>query len=423
MAAHQARDPARAAPLFAQVLEADPSCLDALYLLGTLHAESGKLTEAESLLLQALKIQPKSPYILTNLANVFLMQDKIDQAAPALARALALKLDLVEAEINLGILLRRLGRLAESEQHLRSALGKRREWPQIAVNLALTLADLERREDAIAELEAVLGRHPDYAPAHEMLGLQHGHLGHEAAAVTHLRRFIELARPESDTSEAWLMLAKLSQEPAPQRYPVSPLLRNYERKAASWDTDVGRAGNEFLGPRHVGEWVGSCAAAPGTLSIVDLGCGTGLCGPLLKPLASRLAGVDLSQPMLDQALGKHCYDELCCSDLIGFLQGRPAAFDLAVASGVFILFGDLAPLFGCLHAALRDGGQVLFTAYRAERGDVEVRHNLHFAHRPEYLRRVAADSGFEIDSLTDCVHEFEHGVAQPGLLVVMRRNY
>jgi predicted TPR repeat methyltransferase len=126
--------------------------------------------------------------------------------------------------------------------------------------------------------------------------------------------------------------------------------------------------------------------------------------------------------MLDQALAKHCYDELCCSDLIGFLQARPAAFDLAAASGVFILFGDLAPLFGSLYAALRGGGQVVFTAYRAVNDDVEVRHNLHFAHRPEYLRRVAADSGFEIDALTDCVHEFEHGVAQPGLLVVMRRT-
>ena len=42
-------------------------------------------------------------------------------------------------------------------------------------------------------------------------------------------------------------------------------------------------------------------AAAGDLAIIDVGCGTGLCGPLLKPYASRLVGVDLSSKMLDAA--------------------------------------------------------------------------------------------------------------------------
>ena len=35
--------------------------------------------------------------------------------------------------------------------------------------------------------------------------------------------------------------------------------------------------------------------------ILDAGCGTGLCGPLLRPLAARLVGVDLSEKMVELA--------------------------------------------------------------------------------------------------------------------------
>ena len=38
-----------------------------------------------------------------------------------------------------------------------------------------------------------------------------------------------------------------------------------------------------------------------SLDVLDAGCGTGLCGPLVAPYARRLVGVDLSARMLAQA--------------------------------------------------------------------------------------------------------------------------
>ena len=422
MAAYRNRDAARAAELFEQVLGDDPDCVDALYLLGTLRAEGGDLAAAERLLERAGRLQPDSPYIQTNLANVFLMQGRSERAAPALQRALALKPDLVEAHINLGLLLRRFGRSEEAERHLRAACARRPDWPQIAVNLSLCLVDLDRRREAVDLLRETLARHPGFAPACEMLGLQLGHLGESEEALHHLERYLELAGPEAEAGEAGLMLARLRGGALPERYPVAPLLANYERKAANWDLDVERPGNEFLGPRHVRSWLQAHVRLPGALRIVDLGCGTGLSGPDLRPLASRLVGVDLSQHMLDRARDRQCYDELVRADLVEFLSSRPAAFDLAVASGVFILIGDLAGLLAALHEALGIDGRAVFTAYRAERADIEVRHNLHFAHHPDYLQRAAAAAGFGVESLADCVHEYEHGQPQPGLLVVLRRR-
>ena len=45
-------------------------------------------------------------------------------------------------------------------------------------------------------------------------------------------------------------------------------------------------------------------------SILDLGCGTGLCGKLFKPLAKRMIGIDLSPQMIEKCRQVSVYDEL-----------------------------------------------------------------------------------------------------------------
>ena len=47
-----------------------------------------------------------------------------------------------------------------------------------------------------------------------------------------------------------------------------------------------------------------------TKQVMDAGCGTGLCGPLFKNLSSHLAGIDLSQRMIDRARDRRIYDHL-----------------------------------------------------------------------------------------------------------------
>lgn len=53
---------------------------------------------------------------------------------------------------------------------------------------------------------------------------------------------------------------------------------------------------------------------------MDLGCGTGLMGPLLRQHVEHLAGVDLSQGMIDKARERGCYDELAVGELAAHLQ-------------------------------------------------------------------------------------------------------
>ena len=47
-----------------------------------------------------------------------------------------------------------------------------------------------------------------------------------------------------------------------------------------------------------------CRRPSRSLDVLDAGCGTGLCGPLVAPYARRLTGVDLSAGMLESGGGR-----------------------------------------------------------------------------------------------------------------------
>src|SRR6185295_18689835 len=74
---------------------------------------------------------------------------------------------------------------------------------------------------------------------------------------------------------------------------------------------------------------------------LDLGCGTGLAAPELRPLADRMTGVDLSANMLAQARARGLYDTLLQADALEFLAAREDSFDLVLAADVFIYVGAL----------------------------------------------------------------------------------
>ncbi len=78
---------------------------------------------------------------------------------------------------------------------------------------------------------------------------------------------------------------------------------------------------------------------------VDLGCGTGLMGPLLRPHVQLLEGVDLSSAMVEKARERGCYDRLEVSDLVSHLENSDSGkYDLLVAADVFVYIGDLKPV-------------------------------------------------------------------------------
>ena len=79
-------------------------------------------------------------------------------------------------------------------------------------------------------------------------------------------------------------------------------------------------------------------------SVLDLGCGTGLMGEAIRPIAGTLAGIDLSAGMLAKARGKCVYDRLVEGELVGFLRAETrGGADLVLAADVLVYVADLPP--------------------------------------------------------------------------------
>ena len=156
-------------------------------------------------------------------------------------------------------------------------------------------------------------------------------------------------------------------------------------------------------------------------SVLDLGCGTGLCAPRIEPLAERMTGVDLSRQMLDKAAALGLYDCLLEADIAQHLEETAASHDLVIAADVFIYVGDLAPIFAGVRRVLDPGGVFCFSVELAAPGcsSFELRPSLRYAHAETYLRRLAADHAFEVAQVCREILREDQRTPIDGLLVYL----
>jgi predicted TPR repeat methyltransferase len=164
----------------------------------------------------------------------------------------------------------------------------------------------------------------------------------------------------------------------------------------------------------------------GRAVLLDAGCGTGWCGPLLRSTAARLVGVDLSPGMLAQAHRRNVYDELHKAELTAFMTTHPATFDFIVSADVLCYFGRLDEAIRAAHDALLPGGLLCFSveALKDAAPDEEFRLGGHgrYAHAKPYLERVMAEAGFaRAPAIEDGVLRQELGKPVEGYIVAARR--
>lgn len=109
-------------------------------------------------------------------------------------------------------------------------------------------------------------------------------------------------------------------------------------------------------------------------TILDIGIGTGLGSERFRKAGLRVAGMDLSDGMLDACRKKGIADRLIRHDLTKTPYPFPdASFDHAVSTGVFHFFRSLEPVIRETGRILRDGGIFVFsTADRSDGEDAEV---------------------------------------------------
>ncbi len=159
--------------------------------------------------------------------------------------------------------------------------------------------------------------------------------------------------------------------------------------------------------------------------MADLGCGTGLCGPLVKPWTRSLVGCDLSAGMLARATERHAYDALVKEELVRFLAERPGEFDVLVSADTLIYFGELAPAFAAARESLRPGGTLVFTLEASPddaAADFTLTQSGRYAHTRAGLAARLARAGLVERGIAAASPRHEGGKAVPGWLVIATRD-
>lgn len=418
---HRAGRRDQAEPIYEKVLEVEPDHVDALHFLGFLRHQQGRDEEGIELIRRALERRPDYADARNNLGNILRENDRLAEAEVEYRRALADAPRHSGAWNNLGTILRRRGDMEGAIAAYRKSLDISANDPFAWLNLGNAYRAGGRGDDATEAYREVLRRKPDELQAYVNLGQVLYTLGRtEEAAVV----YREWLAQEPENPVAQHMLAACTGDGVPGRASDDFVRKTFDAFSSVFDETLGRL--KYRAPQLVAEVVAEERERAGRpLDVLDAGCGTGLCGPLLRESAGRLAGVDLSEKMVEKARARRVYDDLSVAELVAHLGSLAPAFDAVVAADVFVYFGELGPVFRATAAAMRPGGIFVFTTELVTDEEApdgfRLRPHGRYCHAPAYLEARLRDAGLEVVSLREAHVRLEAGDPVSGTLAVARK--
>lgn len=367
-------------------------------------------------------------------------------------RALALAPQDSRTSFAVAMVCQQTGRLSEALNHLQEGLLTQPDATHAWVNKGLIEKQMGRLNHAIASFEQALALNPAIAPAHYSLGLIHLMQGTRAKAEYSFRKALDidprhthastqlatLLRYENRLDEATniyrtilqhtpdnlmarFYIEALQQPEGPARIPPNVV------QAIFADEAVGRNLENSL-KNHLNYQTPNILYAAlqdihgieqQALDVLDLGCGSGLYGALIRSRAKELVGVDLSAAMIEECRHKNIYDELHIKDIEEYLSGTPKRFDLIIAMDVLCYFGDLRPLIYHCASILKPGGILACSVERAADENQWLFHRYgHFLHSAAHLRDAAIAIGMREIRMTECALRHELGEDRIGFVAL-----
>lgn len=425
IAAHRADRLDAAEALYRRVLQQQAGQPDALHFLGVLCHQRNRSEEGVRLIRMALRVTPRH----------------------------------ADAHNNLGNIHKECGHLAEAEACYRSALACQSQHHDALSNLALVLEAQGRCEEAFEAYDTLLTQAPQLGRAHYLMGMfrrRHVNTIEDVEQAVVCFRNAHRCNPEDvsaldalavalymlgrrdeavEVYRDWLarepsnplprhMLAACGGGPPPPRADDAYVRQVFDSFAASFDEQLLK-NLDYRAPQILVAALTRGLDAPrAELEVLDAGCGTGLCGPLIRPYARRLVGIDLSGGMLEQARQRGGYDELIETELAAWLRTASSVWDIVLSADTLVYFGELQPVLSAAHAALRPGGWLAFTLEALDGVDdrLELSSSGRYRHTRAYVDRVLAAAGFPESVIAAESLRKELGRQVAGWVVLARKS-
>lgn len=300
----------------------------------------------------------------------------------------------------------RLNEIANIPQaFFESYMDKIRYLPERNFQLGRQMLRENKLRDAVFRFRMTLWLAPEYQPAYYYLGVAYSMMGEKAKAVDALSKSLRLVpgHPESLFTLASINPSALPKAQLPTTMPQELITDYFNNIASVYDVE-----QEDKGYRGHVLAVGALRQHLDTFrtnySILDLGCGTGLCGFQASDLVRQLVGVDISRKMLElasnrfMAEGVLLYQETYHQDLRDYLKTHyEPRFDIVIAAHVFQYVGELSEVFdGIANVLFPEGIAVIQVEPYHGEGCGILLGRAKFGHSDSYVRAQAARVGMQV---------------------------
>ncbi len=417
--------PKKAKSAYRRILSTYPKSTEAHFQMAILlhdeHDPEGAVRHFQLL----LQLSPKLAEVHFNLGTILVRLGRNQEAAESFKRAVELQPSMADAHNNLGIVRRDQGDMEGAMESFESAIRYAPRLVSALVNLGTTLIKCRRAERAVEVCRLARDLNPELAEAHLSLGLALEQAGQNEEATQCLE---EAVRRKPELTEWQFHFAASKGRDGPPIAPAEYVTSLFDAYAVRFDEHL-RQKLHYRVPEQILNAV--LAAAPDRrFDILDLGCGTGLCGDLFRRVAIRLAGIDLSAEMIRAATERQIYHDLHIDDILSFLSNCITEFDLILAADVFIYIGDLNKTFLLTSAALRPTGLFAFSVEAAEQSlqgstpanGYHLNPSRRYSHTLGYVRQLAAQHGFSERSAELATLRTQAGTEVQGWIVVLQRQ-
>jgi predicted TPR repeat methyltransferase len=407
-----------------QAITITPSYLPAIIQLVDIFISIKRTNEAEKLCTEFIDGTGGNIEIIIRLGMIRNSQKRYAEAIELYDQALHINASSLKALMNKGFALKFSGKLNEAIEIFKQASMLAPKVQNVWHVLASAQETNHDMEEAISSFEKAFAINPNVINTANHLVKLYRYVGRVDESIEVCKQILNV-QPDNIKARYYIdAYNKHKSNDIPDRLPVEIALNVYSGENVGKKFDVSlRHTLNYQSPKILDQAVREVVEIPVQgIDILELGCGSGLCGSLFKDISKKLVGTDISADMLVAAREKQAYDQLYAADLIDVLADTSSQYDLIIAMDVLCFFGGLTEIFEKCSAKLNDNGVFGFSVVKPDNEvDLELNNHGHFAHSPDYLNRISKQADFEKIYLKEIIQRREMGMDHYGYVCLFKK--